>query len=90
MFNATPVLYPDKPISRQAVFWSDFLNRLLAELKTLKDQPPSLVLWGKIARQVEQMPAASGYRKICSEHPYNLSFIDNPDMRQLFSRLQLL
>jgi uracil-DNA glycosylase len=49
-----------------------------------------LLLWGKIAQQVEAMPASRPYRKLVCEHPYNLSFIDNPQMQDLFASLSPL
>jgi len=50
----------------------------------------TLLLWGKIAKLVEAMPASSNYRKIVCEHPYNISFIDNPEMLKLFAKLSIL
>lgn len=90
MFNATPVLHPQrKPVS-EAKFWSGFVNQLLIEIKLRKKQLPTLVLWGKIATQIDNMPGAVDYPKISSEHPYNISFIHNKAMLSLFKELKLL
>jgi len=48
------------------------------------------LLWGKIAKLVEAMPASQAYARLVCEHPYNISFIDNPDMLQLFAKLRVL
>jgi uracil-DNA glycosylase len=77
MLNATPVLHPERKPVNEARYWLQFLERLLA-------------LWGKIAKLVEAMPASGNYNKIVCEHPYNISFIDNPEMLQLFAELQVL
>ena len=87
MFNATPVLHPARKPAREARYWRGFLDRLLA---AIAPQAPTLLLWGKIANLVESLPSSRGLERIVCEHPYNLSFIDNPDMRALFARLRVL
>jgi uracil-DNA glycosylase len=95
MLNATPVLHPRRKPALEAVYWQDFLQRLLAAIAddAIADDapaPPTLLLWGKIAQRIEALPASAGYRKLVCEHPYNLSFIDNPSMRELFAELAVL
>lgn len=90
LFNATPVLHPDRKPSQEARYWSDFVNQLLIEIKHQKNDLPILVLWGQIAQQIEDMPAALHFTKLRSEHPYNISFIKNDAMQQLFKQLNLL
>jgi uracil-DNA glycosylase len=105
LLNATPVLHPERKPAQEAGYWQDFLERLLAAIAddaiaddaiaddAIADEarePLTLLLWGKIAQRVEAMPASAGYRKLVCEHPYNVSFIDNPAMQQLFARLELL
>ena len=90
LFNATPVLHPDRKPTKEAKFWISFVNQLLLEIKHRKKELPTLVLWGQIALSIEDMPAASAYPKLRSEHPYNLSFIKNKTMLQLFKQLQLV
>ena len=87
LLNATPVLHPARKPAREARYWHGFLNSLLAATAELQ---PTLLLWGKIANLVESLPASRSYDRIVCEHPYNLSFIDNPDMRRLFGKLALL
>jgi uracil-DNA glycosylase len=90
MLNATPVLHPQRKPLLEARYWQAFLERLLALTRSHSSSPITLVLWGKIAQQVEAMPASHEYRKLVCEHPYNLSFIDNPLMLALFSDLSAL
>jgi len=51
---------------------------------------PTLVLWGKIAAQLQQFPMLGQFPQICAEHPYNLSFIANAQMHALFAGMDLL
>jgi len=90
MLNATPVLHPQRKPAQEARYWLEFLERLLALLAQSSPQRITLLLWGKIAKLVEAMPASQAYARLVCEHPYNISFIDNPDMQQLFSKLRVL
>ena len=90
MINATPVLHPRRKPAQEARHWEPFLERLLGSIAVISARPATLVLWGKIAKTVEAMPSSREFDRILCEHPYNLSFIDNPRMRELFARLRLL
>ncbi len=90
MLNATPVLHPERKPSLEAKYWHGFLQRLLENLAASLNQTATLVQWGKIAESIEAMEIASHYHKLVCEHPYNLSFIQNPAMQSLFRELKLL
>jgi uracil-DNA glycosylase len=49
-----------------------------------------LVLWGKIAEQINALHLNSRFPAAVSEHPYNLSFIVNTAMQNLFRPMRLL
>ncbi|MBT8437016.1 MAG: uracil-DNA glycosylase, partial [Gammaproteobacteria bacterium] len=85
MLNATPVLHPERKPVIEARYWLPFLERLLALIARNSSRRITLLLWGKIAKLIESMPASDNYDKIVCEHPYNISFIDNPKMLQLFA-----
>ena len=90
MMNATPVLHPQRKPQFEARFWLEFNNRLLQEMAKTLPQKPQLVLWGKIAQQIEQYPVAQQFPRLICEHPYNISFITQPEMQTLFAELRLL
>ncbi len=90
MLNATPVLHPERKPALEAFYWRDFLEHLLVSIGALSSRRITLLLWGKIAELVEALPASQAYDKLVCEHPYNISFIDNPDMRRLFAKLRIL
>lgn len=93
LLNATLVFRPDVAPVKDGRAWLPFLQRILQELASapVHDQPlPTLVLWGKIAQQLEALPVLASLPKAVSEHPYNLSFIANTGMQQLFAPLKLL
>lgn len=90
MLNATPVLHPQRKPAAEARYWTNFLEQLLALIAQHCPHRITLLLWGKIAGLVEAMPASTGFDKIVCEHPYNISFIDNPEMLLLFTDLRVL
>jgi len=87
LLNATPVLHPRRKPALEARYWQAFLEQLLASIAEQAGQPITLLLWGKIAEQIDAMAASAAYSKLVCEHPYNLSFIDNPQMQALFAQL---
>jgi len=90
MLNATPVLHPERKPAQEAIYWRDFLEQLLLSLAARSARRITLLLWGKIAESLQAIPATAVYDKLVCEHPYNISFIDNADMRALFSQLRIL
>lgn len=90
LLNATPVLHPGRKPAQEARYWQEFLERLLTLIAANSAQRVTLLLWGKIAKLVEDMSASKNYDKLVCEHPYNISFIDNPDMLRLLAEVRVL
>jgi uracil-DNA glycosylase len=94
LLNASLVFRTDVPPIRDARAWQAFLQVIFTALneqqKTQDGRTISLVLWGKIAEQLRQIPASEFFPHIISEHPYNLSFIANETMQGFFSPMHLL
>lgn len=60
----------------------------LADQATASGRPlPVLILWGKIAEKLAEIESVSRFPQVRSEHPYNLSFIRNGDMQNLFGSM---
>jgi uracil-DNA glycosylase len=94
LLNASLVFRPEVKPSRDAKAWQPFLQVIFSALnehqKTRDANPIALVLWGKIAEQLKQIPASDSFTHVTSEHPYNLSFIANKTMQNFFSPMDLL
>jgi uracil-DNA glycosylase len=94
LLNATLVYRPNVPPLKDANAWRPFLQTVLEALVEHAEEkhvsPPTLVLWGKIAEQLSALGATSRFPSAVSEHPYNLSFIGNRTMQDLFGPLHLL
>jgi len=94
LLNATLVFRNTVAPVKDAKAWLPFLQVVLDALvkhaEDTRQSPPTLVLWGKIAVQLEAVPANKCFSKQIAEHPYNLSFIANPAMQALFAPMHLL
>ncbi len=92
LLNASLVFRPDVPPQQDAQSWQPLIAEILQHLAQAKPptQAPTLVLWGKIAGQLATLPYFTHFPKAISEHPYNLSFINNHTMQTLFAPLCLL
>ncbi|MET3105495.1 uracil-DNA glycosylase [Oxalobacteraceae bacterium GrIS 2.11] len=94
LLNASLVFRPEVPPAQDANAWLPFLRVVLQALhqqpSSLAEAPVQLILWGKIAEKVNQLPEAKHFAALSSEHPYNLSFIGNQMMQDLFRPLHIL
>ena len=91
LLNAALVFRPHVPPLKEAKAWRPLLEAVLEALAARAgQQPPTLVLWGKIAGWLDGLPAFAHFPRQVAEHPYNLSFIRNPDMQALFGPMHLL
>lgn len=94
LLNASLVFRTDVAPKKDAQAWRPFLQTVLDALRqhAIEQHRPApiLVLWGKIAEQLQALPGVAEFPQRVSEHPYNLSFIDNASMQQLFGPLKLL
>lgn len=91
LLNAALVYRPHVPPVKEAKAWRPFLETVLEALADRPGlPPPTLVLWGRIAQWLEDLPALSRFPKAVAEHPYNLSFIQNRAMQDLFGPMRLL
>ncbi len=88
LLNASLVL-SEKAVKKDANAWLPFMVQLLKEIH-LQNKDVTLVLFGKIAKVIQTLPVAQQFQQFCAEHPYNISFITNPDVLNFFRPLQLL
>ena len=87
LLNASLVFRPHVAPAKDAKAWLPFFETVIA---ALAQSQPTLILWGKIAEQLNRLPVVQALPQIVAEHPYNLSFIGNREMHALFGPLRLL
>jgi uracil-DNA glycosylase len=91
LLNATPVLRTgDFSRQKEANEWILFLKNIIDCL--IKEQRKlTFILLGQIANKINPLiPDSPHIKKICAEHPYNLSFINNSIILDFFKPLNLL
>lgn len=86
--NATPVL-ADKNKAREAAAWHQFTAGLLTGIHQARPEAKFL-LFGAFARQLADIEGAERWPKLMAEHPYNVSFINDPAVLDYFRPLRLL
>lgn len=67
--------------------WRGFVERLIA---LLQNRGIELILFGRIAEEVEKIEEAKAFVKHTLPHPYNISFITDPKAHALFGPMRLL
>ncbi|WP_342118031.1 uracil-DNA glycosylase [Pseudoduganella sp. OTU4001] len=87
LLNASLVFRPHVAPVKDAKAWLPFFDTVMQALAV---QQPKLILWGKIAEQLNKLPSVQALPQIVAEHPYNLSFIANKEMQALFGPMNLL
>ena len=86
LLNASPTL-STTGISKknETKEWQPFINCILGKIPNSE-----LILFGRLAEEITTLENAKDMKKHISEHPYNISFIDNTVMQQLFSKINPL
>lgn len=88
LLNASLVLQP-KQVRKDALAWNPFLKEVLYFL--FEKRPHiKLILFGKIAITIDKLIDHFEIKRLYAEHPYNLSFINNPLVIDFFKPLHLL
>jgi len=94
LLNASLVFRSTVAPAKDGKSWQVFLKTIMSSLhayySSSSEPIPSLLLWGKIAEQLKNIPEALLFPHIIAEHPYNLSFIKNRTMQDFFGPMHLL
>ncbi len=88
LLNASLVL-SENPVQKDTKAWQPFMAKLLT-LIAEKAPQTELLLWGRLAQVIDDFPVSHRFQRHYAEHPYNLSFIHNPEVLAYFKPLHLL
>ena len=84
----TALIFTDKKSSSKHVkAWRPFIETLLKELE---EDAPKLILFGTHAKALKKKLSLDKFETIEVEHPYNHTFISNPEVIELFASMNLL
>lgn len=94
LLNASLVFRKEVTRTKDTTAWKPFLKiifKTLVEYTKKKQQSlPKFILLGNAAKKLITLPEILECPIIAAEHPYNLSFIANKNMHELFGSMQLL
>jgi len=90
LLNATLVFSGKSRVRFDAKHWEPFVESLLKQLADAGYSHIHLILLGAIAKTFDKFPSASQFPRFTAEHPYNLSFITNPEVQSFFRQFKLL
>lgn len=85
LLNAS-LVFSEGKVPFHARHWQPFMQKLLEQIALVKPTV-KLILFGKIAAMVPSNILSTG---LMAEHPYNISFISNPNVIHYFKFLDLL
>ncbi|MHB1947299.1 MAG: uracil-DNA glycosylase family protein [Gammaproteobacteria bacterium] len=88
LLNATLVLQPNN-VRKDALAWHPFVKHVL-DFLFAKHPHVKLILFGNIANTIDKLINHHQVDKLYAEHPYNISFINNPEVIKFFGPLRLL
>lgn len=88
LLNASLVL-SNQPVRYDAKAWYPFMRSILQQVYQHRPQV-QLVLFGSIAHVIEQFLVDCPFSVFRCEHPYNISFIENPAVKAFFAPFGLL
>ncbi len=84
----TALIFSSKAESRAHIkAWRPFVERLLEEMR---DADLTLILFGTHAKALKKLKGIEDFHTIELEHPYNHTFISNPEALKLFAPMNLL
>lgn len=88
LLNASLVL-GEGLVRKDAVAWQPFIKHILTFLFE-KRPGVTLILLGNIANAIDKLIDHPEIKRLYAEHPYNLSFIQNPKVIKFFKPFRLL
>jgi len=88
LLNASLVLQSTS-VRKDAIAWQPFIKYILDYLFQQRPEA-SLILFGNIAKSIDQLIQQPTMKRLYAEHPYNHSFITNPHVIAFFRPLHLL
>ena len=87
LLNTALVFTDKKSSSRHVKAWQPFVQSLLSAMES---QQPKLILFGTHAKALKKNLSLENFETIELEHPYNHTFITNPNALDLFGSMKLL
>ena len=87
LLNSALIFTKKEDSKYHAKMWKSFVNTLLKELK---NRDIKLLLFGNISKEIDKLDSSKGFEKVLVPHPYNVSFITDEKVLEVFCPMRLL
>lgn len=87
LLNTALVFSTKQDTKYHAKMWKPFIDSFLEQISS---HDIKLILFGNISKEISKLKSSLSFEKIFLPHPYNISFITNPDAINLFGDMHLL
>lgn len=88
LLNIVPIFTTKEDTKRHLKEWIKFTKKFLLELELDNNNNIELILFGELAKTIKKFNLS--FKTHSFEHPYNISFIKNPEVIKLFKQMRLL
>lgn len=85
----TSLVLSNGPKNQDTRAWEAFMAQVLVALEQHRPET-RLLFFGNFAKNLQKMPVCQHFVQLEAEHPYNISFISNENVLNLFKPLDLL
>ena len=87
LLNSALIFTRKEDSKYHAKMWKSFVDTLL---KGVKDRDIKLLLFGNISKEIDKLNSSKDFEKVLVPHPYNVSFITDKKVLEVFYPMKLL
>ncbi len=87
LLNSALIFTKKEDSKYHAKMWKSFVDSLLKELK---NHDIKLLLFGNISKEIDKLDSSKSFEKVLVPHPYNVSFITDKRVLEVFEEMKLL
>ena len=87
LLNSALVFTKKEDSKYHAKMWKSFVNTLLEEIQ---NHDIKLLLFGNISKEIDKLSSSKNFKKVLVAHPYNVSFITDKKVLEVFCPMKLL
>ncbi len=87
LLNSALIFTKKEDSKYHAKMWKGFIDTLLKEIK---NKDIKLLLFGNISKEIDKLNSSKDFEKVLVPHPYNVSFITDKKVLEVFCPMRLL
>ncbi len=87
LLNSALIFTKKEDSKYHAKMWKSFVNTFLEEIQ---NHDIKLLLFGNISKEIDKLSSSKNFEKVLVTHPYNVSFITDKKVLEVFCPMELL